>query len=119
MRILKYLGFISCLIFSSHSIALSLTEINQPLDDGLYDSRSCNDLYLEATALEKESFIYKNGNQATMTVASIASTVFTPALYFVGYNAFKNFKSEKQSQTALSKIEEVRYRLAEKRCFTK
>ncbi len=49
--------FILLLLFSTQSSALNLSRIDQPLEDGIYDNRSCNDLYLQASALEQDTLL--------------------------------------------------------------
>jgi hypothetical protein len=118
MKYLKYITFTSLLIISTQSLALNLAEINQPIEQGLYDNRSCNDLYMQATNLEKETFTNQAGHKRTQ-VAAVVSTIFTPALYYMGYSAFQDYKNEIRSNSASAQIEEIRFRMAEKRCFTK
>ena len=106
-------------IFSCTNIwALNLVEMHQPVGEKLYDGRTCNDLYMEASALEKQSFAHANNTDKTL-MASVASTIFTPALYFAGYNAFQDYKAGIEAKSAFTKIEEIRFRMAEKRCFEK
>lgn len=119
MALSKYIIFISFLLLSAQSSALNLVEINKPIKQGLYDNRSCNDLYMEALALEKESFSYAAGNGNKTQVASVVSTIFTPALYYLGYSAYQDYKNEIDSRSTFVEIEEIRFRMAEKRCFTK
>ena len=104
---------------STQSMALNLVDFSQPVEEKFYDARSCNDLYLEASALEKQSFSYEEDKGDKTMLASVASTVFTPALYLVGYSAVKDYKDEIESKSTFDKIEEIRYRMAEKRCFEK
>lgn len=119
MELSKYIIFISLLLISAQSSALNLTEINQPIEQDLYDSRSCNDLYMLTINLEKESLRFKSGRENSTEVASLVSTVFAPAIYYLGYNAFQDYKTDKRNKTAFAKIEEIRFRMAEKRCFVK
>ncbi|MCZ6804404.1 MAG: hypothetical protein O7D86_10840 [Proteobacteria bacterium] len=111
--------FILLLLFSTQSSALNLSRIDQPLEDGIYDNRNCNDLYLQASALEQDTFINKTNiyNDKRASVASYAVAVFTPAFYYLGFNAFQNYRAQIHSEIAFSKISEIRYRMAEKRCF--
>jgi hypothetical protein len=115
---LKFILILSLLVFSSQSWALKLVDLNRSSGEKLYDSRSCNDLYMEATALEKENFAYAAGSNRTM-VASVVSTVFAPAVYYLGYSAYQDYKKEIDSESTFAKIEHVRFLMAEKRCFTK
>lgn len=119
MEIVKYITYISFLLFSTQSTALNLAGVDQPLEDGLYDNRSCNDLYMQASALEQDTFIYKTNiyNDKRTVVASYAMTVFAPAIYYLGYNVYQNHKAQMRSEIALSEIEVIRFRMAEKRCF--
>jgi hypothetical protein len=119
MELSKYIAFISLLLVSTQGIALNLAEINQPIEQGLYDSRSCNDLYIQASTLEKEAFAYKKGIGARTQVASIVTTIFAPAVYYLGFSAFQDYKSGINSKIAFVEIEEIRFRMAEKRCFAK
>jgi RsiW-degrading membrane proteinase PrsW (M82 family) len=119
MKLLKTFTITVFLFFSTQSYALNLVEMHKPAGESLYDSRSCNDLYMEAVSLEKESFSYAAGNSNRTKVASIVSTVFTPALYYLGYSAYQDYKSEADAKSTFAKIEEIRYLMAEKRCFTK
>ena len=119
MKTLKYIIFIFFLLSSVQSSALNLVEMNKSGEQGLYDSRSCNDLYMQASALEKESFSYAADNSSKTQVASLVSTVFTPALYYLGYSAFQDYKDDIRSKSTFSEIEQIRFRMAEKRCFEK
>ncbi|NOG60774.1 MAG: hypothetical protein HND53_09765 [Proteobacteria bacterium] len=119
MGTLKYLILLFFLICSTQSFALNLVEFKKPVGENLYDSRSCNDLYMEASALEKESFSYAAGNRNKTQIAGMVSTVFAPALYYMGYTAYQDYKKEIDSKSTFDKIEEIRFRMAEKRCFTK
>lgn len=118
MKNFKYITFISLLLVSAQSTALNLTEINQPIEQGLYDSRSCNDLYMQATAFEKEAFGYKSGSNKTQ-VASMVSAVFAPAIYYLGFSVFQDYKNGIRSKTAFTEVEAIRSRMSEKRCFAK
>lgn len=121
MNRLKQILLITILVFSTNSAALNLAGTNQTITNGLYDNRSCNDLYMQASALEKDTFINKTNfySDNKTRVASIALTVFSPAVYYFGFSAFQNYKAQTRSQTALSEIEAIRFRMAEKRCFEK
>lgn len=119
MKILKYITFVLFLLTSIQSSALNLVEMKKPVGGGLYDSRSCNDLYMQALTLEKESFSYAADRGNKTQVASIVSTVFTPAIYFLGYSAFQDYKDSARSKTTFTEIEDIRLRMAEKRCFVK
>lgn len=119
MKKLVIITFNVCILTCPNIWALNLVEINQPVREKLYDSRSCNDLYMEASALEKQSFSYAADEGNKTLIASVASTVFTPALYFIGYSALQDYKLEIEAKSTFSKIEAIRYRMAEKRCFEK
>ena len=98
--------------------AFSLEPAENP-PQGLYENRSCQELYhaaseLEVKALNFESDIY---NEQNNTLASIVSTVFTPALYFVGYSKYMSFQSDRASYQSAMALDKVRYRMAEMRCF--
>ena len=100
-------------------MALNFAGIEQPVNESLYDKRSCNELYMQASALEKDTFIYKTDlySDKGSTVAAYALTVFSPAVYYFGFKAYKSYTDQLRSQTALSEIDQIRYRMAEKRCF--
>jgi hypothetical protein len=120
MELYKYIVFAAFLLSSTQSAAINLVELSQPIDESLYDSRSCNDLYMQASALEKESFANQSSSFGKRTqVASFVSAVFAPAIYYLGYSALQDYKSGIRSKTAFEEVEEIRFRMAEKRCFTK
>lgn len=104
---------------STQAQALNLIQTKESVGEELYDTRSCNDLYMEASALEKQSFSYEAGKGERTQIASVVSTVFAPALYLAGYSVFQDFKTGIDAKSTFAKIEEVRYRMAEKRCFAK
>ena len=74
---------------------------------------------MQASALEQKSYIYKTDlyTDKGSQVAAYALTVFTPAIYYFGFKAYKNYSDQISSQTALNEIDQIRYRMAEKRCF--
>jgi len=118
MKLLKYITLIPLVLFSAQSSAISLTEINQTGDENLYDSRSCNDLYMQVSILEKQS--YNNASYGERTqIASFVSTVFAPAIYYMGFSAYLDYKNGIRSKVAFNEVEDIRLRMAEKRCFTK
>ncbi|HIF51747.1 MAG TPA: hypothetical protein EYQ42_09535 [Thiotrichaceae bacterium] len=92
MKLLKYITLIPLALFSAQSSAINLTEINQTGEESLYDSRSCNDLYMQASILEKQS--YNNAGYGERTqIASFMSTVFAPAIYYMGFSAYQDYKN--------------------------
>lgn len=119
MKKLSIVIFNVLIFTSTHSAALNLVDFNQTAEEKFYDGRSCNDLYMETSALEKKSFSYEADKGNKTLIASVASTVFTPALYFVGYNAVQDYKEGIESKSTFEQIEEIRVRMAEKRCFEK
>ncbi len=119
MKTLKIITFTLFVLASAQSLALNLAEIHKPADSSLYDSRSCNDLYMEAMALEKENYSYERGNGNKTQVASVVSTIFAPAVYYLGYSAIQDYKNKANSKSSFVKIEDIRLRMAEKRCFVK
>jgi hypothetical protein len=87
MKLLKYITLIPLALFSAQS-----SEINQTGEESLYDSRSCNDLYMQASILEKQS--YNNAGYGERTqIASFMSTVFAPAIYYMGFSAYQDYKN--------------------------
>lgn len=119
MKKIKCISFIALLLVASQSAALNSTVMNNNLDSKMHDNRSCNELYMQASILEKESFSYSVDSNNTTQVASIVSTVFTPAFYYLGYSAVQDFHKEVRSQAVFDEMETIRYRMAEKRCFLK
>ena len=117
MPIFKYSMLISVLIMSSNSAALSLTGAEQPLEHGLYDSRSCNDLYMQASWLEQKTHQYKANLTNNTRAATYALTVFSPAIYYLGFTTVKNHLDHSNTQAAINEIQHIRQRMAEKRCF--
>ncbi len=99
--------------------AFNVNALGNSDDDSLYDSRSCNELYMQVSALEKTSHSNKESHftNSKAQVASMAMTVFTPAIYYFGYAAYKDLESNMRSMAALEQMDEIRYRMAEKRCF--
>ena len=87
--------------------------------DKLYDSRSCNELYMQVSALEKTSYSNKENHftNSKAQAASMAMTVFPPAIYYFGYAAYKDLESSMRAKAALEEMDSIRYRMAEKRCF--
>ena len=116
MRKLKIFIFSSFLLINTESNALNLIEFNRTVEDNLYDSRSCNDLYMQASSLEKQFFANTGPSNRTQ-VASLVSAVFTPALYYLGYSAYQDYQANINMKLAFAEIEEIRVRMAEKRCF--
>ncbi len=117
MPTLKYISLISLSLFSIQANSLNLAGAEQTFTEGLYDNRSCNDLYMQASALEQKTFHYKTNYYSDQRVASYALAVVSPALFFFGYAPYQNHLDQKRSQLASSEIEHVRLRMAEKRCF--
>jgi hypothetical protein len=117
MANLKYSVLISLLLLSTEGIALNLAETEQPLTQGLYDNRSCNDLYMQASALEQKTFLYKTNFYSDTRVASYALAVLSPAIYLFGYTPYQNHLDQSRSQVASNDIKHIRLRMAEKRCF--
>ncbi len=119
MRKRVFIIFNVCIFASAQVLALNLVQTKESVGEKLYDSRSCTDLYMEASALEKQSFSYETNKGERTQIASAVITVFTPALYLLGYSAFQDYKTAVGAESTFAKIEEVRYRMAEKRCFEK
>lgn len=117
MSKLKTISLIFLLILSTQTNALNLVGAEQPFTEGLYDNRTCNDLYMQASALEQKTFQYKTNYYSNKRVASYALAVLSPALYVFGYTPYQNHLDQARVQQATSEIEHVRLRMAEKRCF--
>ncbi len=116
--LIKRLFFIS-LGFSIGFPVTALSELQAARPQSLYENRTCQQLYLAAAQLENKALNYKSDlfNQENNTVASIVSTVFTPALYFLGYSNLMSFKSKREAHHSNMELNKIRYRMAEKRCF--
>jgi hypothetical protein len=119
MSNLKYISLISLslLLLSTQVNALNLVGAEQTFTEGLYDNRSCNDLYMQASALEQKTYQYKTNYYSDKRVAGYALALVSPALYVFGYAPYQNHIDQTRSQLASSEIEHVRLRMAEKRCF--
>lgn len=117
MSNLKAISLISLLLFSIQANSLNLLGAEQTFAEGLYDNRSCNDLYMQASALEQKTFQYKTSYYSEKHVTGYALALVSPALYVFGYAPYQNHLDQTRSQLASSEIEHVRLRLAEKRCF--
>ena len=120
MAIFKHSFLIFILLFSANGFALNLSDTNQSITNELYDNRSCGELYMQASALERDTYANKRGfySDRTTRVATYAMAVFgLPIASYLGYSSFQNYKAGIRSEAALSEIEKIRYRMAEKRCF--
>lgn len=109
-----------CVFLMTFSIpTLSLSQLQGQRPESLYENRTCEQLYLAAGKLERKALNYESDvfNQRNNTVASIVSTVFTPALYFLGYSNLMNFKSDREAYQSNQELNQVRVRMAEMRCF--
>lgn len=104
---------------SAQALAFNLVQIKESSGENLYATRSCNDLYMEASALEKQSFSYEADKGERTQIASAVSTVFAPAIYLLGYNAIQDYRTSIEAKSTFAKIEEIRYQMAEKHCFEK
>ncbi len=108
---------LTTLLFTTGSQAISLRQ--EKTNPALYENRSCEQLYHLATQLESHSLNYESSiyNQNNNNIASIVSTVFTPALYFLGYSNYMSFKSGINAYESNKELDKVRHRMAEMRCF--
>lgn len=113
----KTISLIFLLLLSMQAYALNLAGTEQSITEGFYDNRTCNDLYMQASALEQKTFHYKTNYYSDKRVASYALAVVSPALYFFGYAPYQNHLDQTRSQLATSEIKHIRLRMAEKRCF--
>ena len=119
---MKTLTTVICLLLillCKQAYAINLDKVGQSSNEALYATPSCNDLYIQATALEQTTHTY-NGtiyNDNSTQAAGIASTVFAPAIFYLGYNAVQDFQKQVQAKDAFQEIEKVRSLMAEKRCF--
>ena len=122
MNVKRQLILVPGLILSLNCMALNLANVNdRPSTNSIYDSRSCNELYAQASALEQDTYIYRNDfySDKGTQVATYAMTVFTPAVYYFGYKVYKDYETNVRSAHAQNEMDQVRMRMAEKRCFEK
>ncbi len=107
------------LLIPVRALAFSIDAVGQSKHDNLFDPRSCHQLYIQATALEQQHYRLRHNyyTDKNAQAAGIASAVFTPALYYFGYAAYKELQSEKDVATTRLEIDSIRTRMAEKRCF--
>lgn len=108
-----------CVFASAQALALNLTQMEESVEEQFNNSRSCNELYLKVSVLEKEAFSYETDKGERTQITSAVSTVFAPALYLLGYSAIQDYRTSIEAKSTFAKIEEVRYQMAEKRCFEK
>lgn len=106
------------IIYSNSSSAIS---VKTELDTSIYEHQSCEEMYYQVSELEIhtlnfESPIYNSRNN---TIASVTSTVFTPAVFFVGFSHAMTFKSEIDASKISQELNYLRRRMGEMRCFTK
>ena len=106
------------MLYSTSSWSIS---VKAELDTSIYENRSCEELYqeisdLEINTLNFESPIYNSRNN---TIASVTSTVFTPAVFFVGFSNAMTFKSEIEASKNNQELNYLRRRMGEMKCFTK
>ena len=76
---------------------------------------------MQAASLEKATYLNKTDIYSSKgtRVASYVLTIFTPAIYYLGYSTFQEYQAQLQADTAFIEIEQIRFRMAEKRCFEK
>ena len=111
-----------CIALFVCALSHNATALNQePISEHhpVMDLRHCEQLYQRATELEaraqnRESPLYSERNN---NVASVVSTVFTPALYFLGYSKIKQFNSRREAMASLNELDTIRNRMAALRCF--
>lgn len=119
MRKRVFIIFSICIFASAQALALNLIQTEESVEEQFNNNRSCNELYIEASALEKQSFSYETDKGERTQMASAVSTVFAPAFYLLGYSAIQDYRTSIKAKSTFAKIEEVRYQMAEKRCFEK
>lgn len=107
------------LLLPAQASAFSVDAVGKSNHDNLFDPRSCNELYMQATALEQRHYRLRHNyyTDKNAQAAGIASAVFTPALYYFGYAAYKDLQSDKSMNSTQLEIDAIRTRMAEKRCF--
>ena len=118
-RSLNFRIFIYLILLVTTTPAWPISVLQGQQPESIYENRSCEQLYLAAGKLENKALNYESDvfNQRNNTVASVVGTVFTPALYFLGYSSYMNFRSEREAHQSNHELDKIRYRMAELRCF--
>ncbi|MDX1519519.1 MAG: hypothetical protein R3318_05305 [Gammaproteobacteria bacterium] len=118
-KLLKYRVIFTALLAGITTPCLAISQFQGQRPSSLYENRTCEQLYLAAGKLENKALNYESDvyNQRNNTVAGIVSTVFTPALYFLGYSSLMSFKSDREAYHSNLELNKIRFRMAEMRCF--
>ncbi len=109
-----------CLLLLNSNISWAIS-VKAELDTSIYDHQSCEELYYQVSELEIHTLNYESPiyNSRNNTIASVTSTVFTPAVFFVGFSHAMTFKSEIEASKVNQELTYLRRRLGEMQCFTK
>lgn len=107
------------LLLGTPAMAFNIEAVGKTNNDSMFDSRSCNELYMQASTLEKQTYQHQRNyyTDKNAQAAGIASAVFSPAFYYFGYAAYKDYQSQRDASSAMEQIDAIRTRMAEKRCF--
>ena len=118
MKFSVYPVFLLSLVMTGNSAAISIKEDSVHME--LYENRSCEELYKEISELEFQSLNFESSlyNSRNNGIATVASTVFTPAVFFVGFSNAMTFKSEIESEKTSIRLNYLRNRMGEMRCFS-
>lgn len=101
------------------AVAWPISTLQGQRPASIYENRTCEQLYLAAGRLENKALNYESDifNQRNNTIASVVSTVFAPAMYFLGYSGLMSFKAEREAYQSNQELDRIRIRMAEMRCF--
>lgn len=107
------------LVLPAHVMAFNINAEGKTNIENLIDSRSCNELYLQVSDLEKRTYQHQQNyyTDKNAQAAGIASAVFTPAFIYFGYAAYKDYEAQSDTSSTIQRIDVIRMRMAEKRCF--
>lgn len=119
MKTINLIIIMFTVLFVSQTMALSIKE--SEINYSAYENRSCEELYRDISALEHNTLNYDSPlyNRRNNDMATVASTVFTPAVFFVGFSNAMNFKSEYEASKNNQELNYLRNRMGEMRCFIK
>ena len=117
----KIIFLMTAILISSAAQAFNIVAVGTASNDNMFDTRSCGELYTQVATLEKQAYFNKQDyyTDTNDQAAIIASTMFTPTVYYFGFAAYKDFKAKKQVNDARLQLDALRVRMAEKRCFAR
>lgn len=117
---LKYIT--TLVLFSAVAIETpALTNGAHTAANGVYENRTCNQLYMEVTRLEPDTHYYDYDlyNEKNSHIAGYILTVFSPAIYYFGYTAYREVTDQYRISRVSRQVHTLRTRMAELHCFEK